>query len=315
MATLFLREDEVKPLLTMREAVEAVEEACWLQGLGSAIARPRQRLRTGRGHFNVMPASAPPLGVTGWKAYGNGAPMRDFLFSTETGEFLAIVEGNWLGAMRTGAATGVATKYQARADAATLGIYGTGRQARTQLEAVCAVRSIKEVRAYSRTSDGRERFAEEMSRRLGVPVRPVPEPEDAARGCDTVVVITNASQPVLKGEWLEPGTHVNAAGANGLLRQELDPQAVVRAAIITADSLEQARMESADLLWAVERGLIGWEQVMELGQVVCGRAPGRTSDDQITLFESLGLGLWDLAVANVVYRKAKEQGVGTELPL
>lgn len=315
MPTLFLREDGVKSLLTMQDAVEAVEESFRLQGLGEAVARPRERLRTGKSHFNVMPASAPALGVVGWKAYGGGAPMRDFLFSTETGEFLAIVEGNWLGAMRTGAATGVATKYQARADAATVGVIGTGRQARTQLEAVCAVRSIKEVKAYSRTVERREGFAAQMSERLGVRARAVAEPHDAVRDCDIVVVITNSRQPVLKAEWLEPGMHVNAAGGNSLLRQELEPEAVARASIITADSVEQARKESADLFYAVERGLIGWEQVIELGQVVCGRAPGRTSADQITLFESQGLGLWDVAVANLAYQRARERGIGTELPL
>lgn len=315
--TLFLSESDVRSLITMADTLPVIEQSFQMQGEGLAVNRPRQRLRSGDSRYNIMPASAAPLGIYGWKAYGGGREghMRVFLNSTDTGEFLAIVESNYLGQLRTGAASGVATKYQARADAATIGIFGTGTQARTQLEAVCAVRPIKLIRAYSRTPEHRETFASEMSAALGIEVRPVAQPEQAAKGCDVVITITNTREPVLHGEWLEPGTHVNAAGGNSLLRAELDSEAVQKADVITVDSLEQAKLESADLFWAVERGLVNWEQVIELGQVVCGRAKGRGSDDQITLFESHGLALWDIAAASVAYRKARERGVGTELPI
>lgn len=318
IVTLFLREADVQRLLTMEDTLKAVEESIRQQGLGLAVNRPRQRLRSGRGVLQVMAASVGALDAAGWKSYGggpSGGQMRVFLFSTETGEFKAIIEANRLGQMRTGAASGVATKYQARANASTVGIYGTGYQARTQLEAVCAVRPVKSVKAYSRTPEKRAAFAQEMSQRLKVDVVPVEQPEEAARGCDIVITITNAREPVLSGEWLEPGTHINAAGGNSLVRAELDPEAVRRAGIITVDSIEQAKMECADLMRAVERGVINWEQVEELGKVVCGNAPGRTSEDQTTLFESHGLALWDVAAASAVYNRAREQGVGLELPL
>ncbi|MBI2888081.1 MAG: ornithine cyclodeaminase family protein [Chloroflexi bacterium] len=314
--TLFLREADVQQLLTMEEALVAIEESFRLQGLGQAVNRPRQRLRTGDSVLMIMPAViGGGVKVAGWKSYGSaaGGHMRVFLFSTD-GEFQAIIEGNRLGQMRTGAASGVATKYLARAGAATVGIYGSGFQARTQLEAVCAVRPVRSAKVYSRSPEKRSAFASAMSQRLGVEVSPVERPEEAARGCDIVITITNAAEPVLQGQWLEPGTHVNAAGGNSLLRAELDPEAVGRAAVITADAVDQARLECADLLRAVERGVINWEQVEELGKVVCGHRRGRTAEDQITLFESHGLALWDVAAAAAVYRRARESGVGVELP-
>ena len=315
--TLFLREADVQQLLTMKDALVAVEESIRLQGLGLAVNRPRQRLRTGGASFNMMQAVIGPMDAVGWKAYGGGprGHMRVFLFSTETGDFKAIIEANRLGQVRTGAASGVATKYQARSDASTVGMYGSGNQARTQLEAVCAVRPIKSVKVYSRTPERREAFAQRMSEQLKVEVTPVARPEEACQGCQIVIAITNSRESVLQGEWLEPGTHINAAGGNALIRRELDAEAVRRADIITVDSLEQAKMECADLFQAVEQGVVNWEQVEELGKVVCGRMPGRTSDDQITLFESHGLALWDVATGETVYRLAREKGVGTELPL
>lgn len=316
--TLFLREADVSQLLTMKDAIAAVEEATRAQGLGLAVNRPRQRLRSGRSVLQMMPASIGPMEVAGWKAYGGGrtgGQMRVFLFSTETGEFKAIIEGNRLGQMRTGAASGVATKYQARANATTVGMYGSGNQARTQLEAVCQVRPIKSAKVYSRNAENRVAFAKEMSDYLKIDVVPVDQPEAVCKGSAIVITITNSRDPVLKGEWLEPGTHINAAGGNALIRAEIDGEAVRRAEIITVDDLEQAKQESGDLMQAVERGIVNWEQLVELGKVVCGRMPGRTSEEQITLFESHGLALWDVAAGEAVYRLAKQRGVGTELPM
>ena len=316
--TLYLREADVLQLLTMKDAIAAVEEATRLQGLGEAINRPRQRLRSGRSVLQMMPASIGGMEVAGWKAYGGGrtgGQMRVFLFSTETGEFKAILEGNRLGQMRTGAASGVATKYLARANATSVGMYGSGNQARTQLEAVCQVRPIKSVKVYSRTPENREKFAKEMSDLLKVEVTPAEQPEAVCKGSDIVITITNSRDPVLKGEWLEPGTHINAAGGNAIVRSEIDTEAVRRAEIITADDVEQAKMESGDLMQAVERGILNWEQVEELSKVVCGRMKGRVNDEQITLFESHGLALWDVAAGEAVYRLAKEKGIGIQLPI
>ncbi len=215
--------------------------------------------------------------------------------------------------MRTGAASGVATKYLARRDAKTVGIFGTGWQALSQLEAVCAVRDIEDVRVYSRSSENRARFCSEMgAKHRNVKLTPVSRPEEAAEA-DIVITITTARDPVFSGAWLRPGTHVNAAGANSILRRELDDDAIKRASIITVDSLDQARIEAGELVIPVEKGWLTWEAVHELRHVVNGDMRGRTGDAEITLFKSLGIAIEDIAAASVLYQKARNQKAGKEL--
>ena len=323
---IFLAEEDVKGLLTMDLALEVVEGAFRQQGQGEATTNPRSRLRLPRGAFNLMAAAAPRLGVMGLKvgqpfaghdgAFRGGA-ARSYvqLSSTDTGELLAVMEASVLGQMRTGAATGVATKYMARPDASTVGIIGAGHQARTQLEAVCHVRKIRSARVFSRASQRRETFASEMATRLGIEVSAVDSAEACVGDADVVITITSSSQPVLRGEWLSQGTHVNAAGANHWMRRELDDEAVRRANVIVADDLDQAKMECGDLIYPIERGLLRWNRVRNLSEVIVGRAPGRTGDEDITLFESQGLALEDIAAGIRVYQLAKERGLGRQLPL
>jgi ornithine cyclodeaminase/alanine dehydrogenase-like protein (mu-crystallin family) len=209
----------------------------------------------------------------------------------------------------------VATRYLARPDADRVGCYGTGWQARSQLEAVCAVRRVREVRVYGRDAARRARFAEEMSGVLGVPVRPAEQPEAAARDASILITITSSRTPVLEGRWIAPGTHVNAAGSNALQRAELDVEAVRRAAVIVTDSLEQARVECGDLVAPLEQGVVRWEDVHELGEIVAGTRPGRQRPDDVTLFESQGVALEDVAVAVRVVARARERQVGQEIPI
>ena len=315
---LLLTEQDVARLLPMDLALEAVEEAFRWQGQGKVVNRPRVRLKVPGGLLHVMPAAAPEARVMGLKAYATsrgGARFVVLLFSAESGELLAVMEADRLGQMRTGAASGVATRYLARPDAETVGIYGTGWQARSQLEAVSAVRKIREVRAYGRDPERRQAFAREMAGRLGVPVIPVERPEEAARGASILVTITNSRIPVLQGAWLEPGAHVNAAGSNALERAELDVEAVRRAALIVVDSLEQARLECGDLVAPIEQGVTRWEAIHELGEVVAGRHPGRPGPEAITLFESQGVAMEDVAVAARLWERARAQGVGQPLPI
>jgi len=316
---LFLTEDDVGSLLTMDMALAAVEEGFKLQAEGKATNSPRSRLRLANGVFNFMSAASPGLGVMGLKAYAatRGNPVRFHvqLSSTETGELLAIMEASTLGQVRTGAASGVATKYMAREDASTVGIIGAGYQAMSQLEAVCAVRDISLTKVYSRTPEHRETFAAEMSERLGIIVSAVDSAESCVSDSDIVITITSSSRPVLNGEWLTPGTHINASGANHWMRTELDGEAVKRASVVVTDDVEQAKIECGDLLYPVERGIIRWEQVRNLSEVIAGRAPGRNTVDDITLFESQGLALEDIATGIRVYELARKQGVGQELPL
>jgi ornithine cyclodeaminase/alanine dehydrogenase len=313
---LFLTERDVAALLTMDEALAAVEEAFRLQGLGRADNHPRQRPRLEHSLLQVMPAAVPGMGF-GLKAYtvaSGGVRFVVLLWDEETGDLQAVIEAAHLGQMRTGAASGVATKALARSDAATVGIFGTGTQAPTQLEAVCAVRPIEHVWAYSSTPRHRRRFAARMTERLGVPVQAVDAPRAVVAEADIVITITKASQPLFDGDWLPPGVHVNAAGSNRPAAREIDARTVERADLVTIDDLAQGRIEAGDLLAAERAGALDWDDVLELGQVVAGKAAGRRDDEAITLFESLGVAIEDVAVARRVYQRALASGVGQPLP-
>jgi ornithine cyclodeaminase/alanine dehydrogenase-like protein (mu-crystallin family) len=315
---LLLTEADVTALLTMSLALEAVEEVFRWQGEGKLTNRPRVRLQVPGGLLHVMPAAVPEARAMGLKAYATVRGSAKFvvlLFSTETGALLAVIEADRLGQMRTGAASGVATKYLARSDADRVGCYGTGWQARSQLEAVCAVRRVREIRVYGRDPERRARFAEEMTSGLGVSVTAVERPEAAARDASILVTITGSKTPVLEGRWIAPGAHVNAAGSNALQRAELDVEAVRRAGLVVTDSLEQARLECGDLVVPIEQGVIRWEDVRELGEVVAGKRPGRRSPEEITLFESQGVAMEDVAVAARLVARARERQAGREIPI
>lgn len=316
--TLILREADIVPLVTMTDCVSWMEDAFRALGTGQGRNVPRHRVKHPQGLLHVLPAADLAAGAVGLKVYSTGRGGARFLvllYSAASGELLAILEGDYLGQMRTGAASGVATKYLARQDAHRVGVIGTGSQARTQLAAVAAVRPIAEATAWSRDAARRERFCQEMSAQLGVPVRAAASAEGAVRDQDVVVTMTNSRDPVLHGEWLSPGTHVNAAGSNGLLRCEIDEETVRRADVIVVDSREQAKLECGDLLGPSEKGIVAWDQLAELGDVVAGHGPTRGSADQITLFESLGIGLEDVAAAMRVYERARERGIGQEIEL
>ena len=315
---LYLSEEDVNDLLTMDLALEAVENGFKLLASGDATNSPRSRIGLESGSFNFMAAASPELGVMGTKTYGaigpGGAKFYVQLYDTADGGLLAMIEASDMGQIRTGAASGVATKHMARRDAATVGIVGTGYQARTQLEAVCRVRDVKSVMAFSRTPERRQQFAEWASDDLGVETAAAGSARECVEGSDIVIAITSTAAPVVSGEWLTPGTHVNAAGANHRRRRELDSEAVTRAAVIVADDVEQARIECGDLIQPIEQGLLSWQQVHDLSDVVAGTVQGRTGDEDITLFESQGMALEDIAVGSLVYRLASERGIGRELP-
>lgn len=316
---IYLTEADVNEVLDMDTALEAVEQAFALLADGGAANSPRARLRLPEGGaFNFMCAAAPAAGVFGLKAYGvvPGNRVKFFvqLFSAETGELLALIEASDLGQIRTGAASGVATKHMANPDAATAGVIGSGYQARTQLEAVCKTRPIASANVYSRSAERRERFAARMSAELGIAVSPVESGEECVADADVVITMTSAGRPVLQGEWLRAGTHINAAGANHWMRRELDGAAVRRADIIAVDDLEQAKAECGDLIYPVETGAIRWEDALRLADIVAGNAAGRTSPEQITLFESQGIAAQDITTGMRVYEAALERGLGTPLP-
>jgi ornithine cyclodeaminase/alanine dehydrogenase-like protein (mu-crystallin family) len=316
MSVLLLTEDDVRRLLTMDDALEAVEAGLRKLALDEADNIPRSRCRTDHAMLHVLPAAAQGLGYLGYKAYvttRHGARFHVALYDGRGGELLALIQADYLGQVRTGAASGVATKYLARPEAATVGLYGTGKQARTQLQAVCKVRPVQHALVYSRSEERRRRFAAEMSEACGVDVVPVDRPESAARDLDIVITATSSAEPVLHGDWLAGGTHLNVIGSNYLAKAEVDVATLRRASLIVVDSKDQARLEAGDLVPAIDEGVIHWADVPELGAVVLGRARGRQRPQDITLFKSLGIAIEDVAVAARVYALAKERGVGREI--
>ncbi len=316
MPVLYLSEDEVGRLVTTDLALEAVGAAFKKLGLDEAENVPRRRCQTDAVMLHVLPAAAKTLGVIGFKAYTTtkaGARFHVTLFDGKTGAMTAILEADVLGQYRTGAASGVATKKLARPDAVTLGCYGTGKQARTQILAVCKVRPVKLVKVYGRDADRRKAFADQLAAETGVDVVPVATPEEAARGLDIACTATTAREPVLKGEWLSDGCHVNLAGSNYLTKSEADVELFRRAALVAVDSKEQARLEAGDLVAPLKENVLTWADVVELGPLVVGKYPGRESAADVTVFKSLGLGIEDIALAVKVVELARQQGLGREI--
>jgi alanine dehydrogenase len=315
--TLFISESEVRGLFPMARALERVEASFRAQHDGKGINRPRQRLFLSGCSLHYMAAALPEENLLGMKIYTVTSASFRFvvlLFDAVRGELLAFIEADHLGRIRTGAASGVATKYLARADASRVAVIGTGRQARTQLEAVALVRKAKAARVFGRDALRRREFCREMSARLNLEVEPAESAEAAARFGEIVIAATTSREPVIRGEWLQLGAHVNAIGANMHNRREMDDAALKRAALITVDSLEQAREEAGDLILGLPGSGRDWDDIVELHEVV-GGSKRRTSDEEITVFKSCGIALWDVAAAGYIYRQALEVGKGRSLEL
>src|SRR6202051_3419827 len=317
--TLHISEAEVRVLLTMPMAVDAVEEISRKQAAGEVVVHPRRRFELpGGGFFHYMAAADYTAGYVAMKQYTYVRGKMRFLvplYEIAKGDLLALIEADYMGQLRTGAASGVATKCLARRDARVAAIIGTGGQARTQLEAVAAVRRLESVNVYGRDAQRRVNFCKEMAERIGVPVRPAESASEAARGADIVCTATTASQPVVIGADLAAGMHINAIGANHANKRELDKEAVAGADVIVVDSVEQSRQEAGDLILAFHGDESCWTGVKRLADVVAGKTGGRTSVGEVTLFKSNGIASWDLAVAMKVYALARAKGLGKELPI
>jgi ornithine cyclodeaminase/alanine dehydrogenase-like protein (mu-crystallin family) len=300
-------------------ALEAVEASFQRLAEGQAVLQYRQRLHvSGKGVLNHMAAADLVTGYMGLKIYSisrTGARFVVTLFSADSGDLVALIEADYLGQMRTAAASGVATRLMAREDARIAAIIGTGLQARTQIEALAAVRKLDGIRAFGRDAGRRETFAREMSARLGVPVTAVSSAEEAVRGAQIVTTCTTSKVPVLEGRWLEPGMHLNAVGVNQAQKRELDTDAVLRCGLIAADSREQSKIEAGDLIQAFAGDASHWESVREFAEIVSGKIPGRASADQITLFKSNGVATEDVVVAGRIYEMAREREMGKLVPM
>jgi len=315
---LHISEADVRQVLKMPLAIEAVEEISRKQATGEVIVHPRRRFELpGGGFFHYMAAADYSTGYVAMKQYTFVRGRIRFLvplYEMGTGDLLALIEADYMGQLRTGAASGVASKYMARKNSRVAAVIGTGGQAKTQLEAVAAVRNLESARVYGRDAAKRERFCAEMSERLGIPVHASASSKEAVVGADIVCTATTASNPVVRGADLAPGAHINAIGANHAHKREIDDEAVASADIIVVDSVEQSRQEAGDLIMAFHGDEICWTGVKKLSEVVAGRDKGRTSDAEVTLFKSNGIASWDLAVATRVYTMARERKLGRELP-
>ena len=305
-----IRESEVEQLLPPEDAVEAVEGCFARIARGAVENRPRFRLGLEGGLLHVMAAADLELGVAGLKSYVGfpaGARFVVVLFAVDRPEVLALIEADRLGQRRTGAASAVAARHLAAKDARTLGVIGCGWQAESQIECIRAACSgIERVLVYCRDEERRREFA----MRLGG--EPVEWYRDAAEQ-DIVVTATSSRDPVLRGEWLRPGALVCAIGANRIEARELDNEVLERARFVCCDSKEQARIEAGDLVEPVDGGVLDWLEVHELAEVVGGELRGRQGDDDIVVFKSLGIAAEDLAVAKLVYDRARKRGLGTEV--
>jgi ornithine cyclodeaminase/alanine dehydrogenase-like protein (mu-crystallin family) len=307
---VYLTESDVAELVSPIDAVEAIEACLRRMAAGEVEIAPRRRLRLPEGALADMAAADSGLGLAGGKLYAatpNGATFVVCLFDSESSALVAVIEADRLGQLRTGAASAVAARHLAKAGTRTLGVIGCGHQAETQVACIrAAVPSVEHVVAYCRTPEKLATFCERMSAEAG-------ESHRDAAGQDVVVTITSSRDPVLRGEWLAPGTLVAAAGANVVTRRELDNTVLERARFVCCDLLAQAKLESGDLVEPVQAGVLDWLEVHELHEVVAGEIVGRQSDDDIVVFKSNGLAAWDVALGAEAVRLAREQGVGAEL--
>ena len=323
---LLLNRVDVNRVLEMKDAIQVLEDAFADLAQGDVVMpqRPVIPVPEQGGLCAFMPAYLPHIGALGIKSVTSFKEnARRFQLPTlfgmillldhESGRPLAIMDGTYLTNVRTGASSGVATRYLARPDARVLGVLGSGAQALTQIWAVCCVRSIEEVRIYSPNLKSHwQPFQRQVAELVDVAVRPVETAREAVERCDVVVVATSAAEPVLDGEWLSPGTHVNGVGSHAPKVRELDTTTVRRARII-CDSVEACLVEAGDLLIPIAEGSLDKTAIqISLGKIICGEQKGRVNDDEITLFKSVGLAFQDVSVARIVYERAKEGGLGTE---
>ena len=310
---LYIRDAECRDLIDGDECIQLIEDLFRQEGEGKVENRPTTELKLPKGILRLKAGGTYGLNTFGFKAYPAGGRYLVFVYDLDTG-LDGIVEARGLTEARTGAVSALGTRYMARPGSETMGIIGTGREARAQLNYIAKVAPLKLVKAYSRSAENRETFAKEMSGKLGFEVRAVDSAEECVKDVDIVTTITNANAPVMEGAWLSPGTHVNAVGATTPNRRELDDEAVSRAATVVVEHLPQAKEECGELLHAEANGLFSWSQVVELKDVLDGSVKVRSADGDITLFDTIGVGAEDVAVATYALKRARARGVGIELP-
>lgn len=311
---LYLTETDVGRLIDVGAAVEALEAAFTSMAKATAVNHPRRRYRLMDGRLNVMLAADGDSRRFALKAYGsNGVSCHHVLLYSADKGLLAIIEAGLLGQIRTGAASGLATRHLARPDARRLGLIGAGRQARTQILAIAYARPLDTVDVFARNSARLATFCDLLGRETGLAVRPAASARAAVEGADIVVTATKSATPVVAAAWLRTGMLVNTIGANAAARQELEPEAFAAAARIIVDDVDQARTEAGELIALEREGRLDWSRVQALAEIVAEPAAARVPAHQrgLTIFKSLGTAIEDLAAASLVYDRATQAGAGT----
>ncbi len=324
--SLLLDRETIRGLVTMDEAVELLERAFTELVKGTSVMPQRVAVTDAdhNGWYAFMPAQLKEMGALGIKAVTvyKENPSKHRLPSTlatiilldgNTGQALSVMEGGYITAMRTGAISGLATRLLARKDARVAGVLGTGVQARTQLWGMSVARDLERALCYSQDApESRQAFATEMSEQLGLPVAVVEEARDLVQQSDILALATTAATPIIDGDWIKPGTHINAVGSHAPGVRELDTKTVAKSKIV-CDHTPACLAEAGDLQIPIEEGAMSAGDIYgELGELVTGVKTGRDDDQEVTLFKTVGLSIQDISTAYHVYRRALESGVGTQ---
>ena len=318
MSAIYIDEHTASKLLTMDDALSLVEESFSSFAKGKAYNMTRQRMRIRKGALHMLPGAVPYKNVIGFKAYTSfraGLIFKVHLYDAENGSPLAIIDANEIGRLRTGAATGIATKYMAKKESSTVFIFGGGFQAEAQLEAVFKTTKINKVYVATRKIENAINFAEKMSHCFGIEVIPTQNIAEDLPKADIIITITTAVKPLFEHTMLNPnGVHINGAGSNALIRAEVPEKTIEVAEVLAVDSKDVAAIECGDILPSLEKGRLHWNEIVELGEITAGFRPGRLTDNGITIFQSQGMGLQDIMCAEFIYRKAVAENLGKSLP-
>ena len=314
---LYLSETDIGDLMTMSDVVDTLEEMFKARARGEIVNRPRVRVPITAGTYNLMPAGWIERGVVGHKTYtasAKGASFQMVLYAADGSGLLAVMGGGRLSGLRTGAATGLAARHLAAGPGGPIAVIGTGFQATAQVNGIVAATGATDIRVHGRSEEKRTAFAERMAESTGVNVHPADSIDAALEDATVAVVMTNSAEPVLRVDHIRPGLTIVAAGNNSWLRSEIEPAIVARANVVVVDDVDNAKIESGELMRAAEAGLFSWDRAIALHDVIGGVRNGRTAPDQIVLAELQGIGIEDVAVAELAYRRARERGIGLELP-
>lgn len=318
MSAIYINEQTASSLLTMDDALKLVEESFTTYAQGKSFNMTRQRMRIRKGALHMLPGAVPYKNVIGYKAYTSfraGLIFKVHLYDAENGNPLAIIDANEIGRLRTGAASGVASKYMAKENSQTAFIFGGGFQAEAQLEAVSKTTNIKKAYVFTRTYENAQNFALKMSKSLGIEVIPTQNIAEDLVKSDIIITITTSTKPLFDHTMLNPnGVHINGAGSNALIRAEVPEKTIEAAEVLAVDNKEVAAIECGDILPSLEKGRLHWNNILELGEITAGYRKGRLTDNGITIFQSQGMGLQDIMCAEYIYRKAISQNLGVELP-